>query len=110
VSAGCGDDTRIVVGLLCLAFSSADVIAVHELEGGRVRLIVRRGAPLLDAIPWECVAGEIPQGRKPFALSSRPLTIRSLPFSRFRELEARYLGGPPVAAGLRDDPARHTKG
>ncbi len=56
-----------------------------------VRVVLTRGARLLDARPAELFEGSIP-GRVPFALATRPPVIRLGAKPRFRALERDYRG------------------
>jgi hypothetical protein len=88
---------RIVTGGLCLTFATADVLSIEVLGAAsqasaqRARVSVRRGAPLLDARPRECMADHLPDGRRPFALSSRPLCIQTTTRVRFLEKEENFI-------------------
>jgi hypothetical protein len=88
---------RIISGGLCLKFATGDVIGIEVLDTAseerarRARVIVRRGAPLLDACPGERMLGHLPAGRRPFALSSRPLFPGTISRTRFRELEEDFI-------------------
>jgi hypothetical protein len=103
---GPAERAQIVAGDLCLTFATIDVLDLEPLgepleksDGGarRVRLVVRRGAALLDVCPRECVVGRLPLGRQPFALSSRPLNMDIPSRTRFPELEEDFL----TRAGLK---------
>jgi hypothetical protein len=77
---------RILVGDLCLCLAEADLLeiepnalaefAIRPVSAIGVRIVIRRGAPLLDICMSKIYEGLFP-GRKPFALSVRPLTIRT---------------------------------
>ncbi|HKT48555.1 MAG TPA: hypothetical protein VJP87_13605 [Candidatus Acidoferrales bacterium] len=79
-------EMRIVAGDLCLCFREPDVLEIERdvmTESGlqpesaiRVRVLIRRGAPLLDLCLSKVYEGLFP-GRKPFALAVRPHTIRT---------------------------------
>jgi hypothetical protein len=97
---------RIVSGDLCLTFSTADILSVERSDAPRdealegawpARLIVQRGAALWDVCPRECVAGLLPSGRQPFALSARSTSTPAIPRVRFPRLEEEFL----VRNGLR---------
>jgi hypothetical protein len=98
IAAGDGE-ARFLTGRLCLTFSRADIVAIEEVaeeesrtEGSaiHVRVVVGRGARLLDASPAELFDGLIP-GRAPFALATRPPVIRTGAIPRFSALERDYL-------------------
>ncbi len=77
---------RILVGDLCLCFQESDLLDIERTsltESGLrpafaigIRVLVRRGAPLLDLCLSKVYEGLFP-GRKPFALAVRPHTIRT---------------------------------
>jgi alpha-beta hydrolase superfamily lysophospholipase len=97
---------HILVGALCLMFLREDIMDVEpagDLEGAapaaglegvapdadRVRIAVRKGAPLLGARAKELCATATQ--RRPFALAVRPRVITHDPSPRFRELERQFL-------------------
>lgn len=96
-----GGDGRADVSVrgLRLSFRSQDVLETQSVETEdapapssprAVRLLVRRGAAVLDIRPDEfCDA--LPLGRKPFALAVRPSHQVLGPANRFRELEREFL-------------------
>jgi hypothetical protein len=96
-----GEDGRTDISVrgLRLSFRSQDVLETQSVETEdayapssprAVRLLVRRGAAVLDIRPDEfCVA--LPPRRKPFALAVRPSHQLLGPANRFRELEREFL-------------------
>lgn len=92
------DEIRIVVGGVCLSFSSGDVLDLAPVgaaeqvgmspSAGTARIAIRRGAPLLDARLGMLIHES---SRRPFALSTRPLSLMLDLAPRFRELERRFL-------------------
>jgi hypothetical protein len=104
------DKVRLLVGRLCLAFARADVLAAEELDDREcgestaaaihARLVVRRGAALLDASPGELHADRI-RGRAPFALSARPPVILAAPAPRYRALERAFMAPEHVRSDER---------
>jgi hypothetical protein len=90
-------EARVVVGELCLTFLREDILDIEsaaEMENspphGPFRIVVRKGAPLLDARANE-ICGKVALGRRPFALSARPSIITHAHSPRFRELEHQFL-------------------
>jgi hypothetical protein len=91
-------EARILVGELCLTFLREDVLdaaRAAELENSwplpqLVRVVVRKGAPLLDARAKDLCGTALP-GRRPFALSARPSIITSDPSPCFRDREHQFL-------------------
>lgn len=98
---GHGEDGRvdIFVSGLRLSFRSQDILEAESVEIDNasapsspkpVRLLVRRGAAVLDIRPEE-LCETFPPRRKPFALAIRPSHLVLGPASRFRELEREFL-------------------
>jgi hypothetical protein len=93
--AGAGE-MRLAVGEVGLAFALADILDVAPAQEDfgpasstpAVRVVVRRGASLLDARPAMLVTG---RPRMPFALSVRLTPVVLEPSRRFRDLERRFL-------------------
>jgi len=93
------DQISIIVGELRLSFFSSDVVETKSVgstehlppsAGVPIRLVVRRGAPILD-ICLERPSEGFSQQRRPFALSVRPPTIIRGPSNKFRDLERQFL-------------------
>lgn len=88
---------HILVGELCLMFLREDIVEVEPAadppgaapDAGRVRIVVRKGAPLLGARARDLCATATP--RRPFALAVRPRVITHDPSPRFRDLERQFL-------------------
>jgi hypothetical protein len=91
-------EARILVGELCLTFLREDILDLElaaELENSPprphlIRIVVRKGAPLLDARAKDLCGTAVP-GRRPFALSTRRSIITYDPSPRFRDLEHQFL-------------------
>ena len=88
---------HIVTGGLCLTFGVADVLSIDTLGAAsapgaqRARIVVRRGSPLIDVRPQECMASYLPASRRPFAMSSRPLFAPAASRARYRDKEADFI-------------------
>jgi hypothetical protein len=87
----------VVVGGFCFVFRRADILDIEIQDCSQVasqpqtiRVVVRKGAPLMNAFPSD-IRGESPTGRRPFALSSRQSIGVSNPCPRFRALEDHFL-------------------
>jgi hypothetical protein len=82
---------RLVTRDLSLAFHADDVLDLESSgAAGEVRLLLRRGAALVDARPAP-LEPDAPAGRRPFALATRPRTLTLAPAPRFRALERAFL-------------------
>jgi hypothetical protein len=89
----------IFTGGLRISVRSQEILEVGSAETDRipapfslkpVRIVVRRGAALLDIRPHE-LCEQLPPKRKPFALAVRPSHQPLGPADRFRELEREFL-------------------
>lgn len=91
-------EARILVGELCLTFHREDILDTEpaaELENSLplrhvIRIVVRKGAPLLDARAKDLCGAALP-ARRPFALTTRPSIMTSDPAPCFRDLEHQFL-------------------
>ena len=89
----------IFVGGLRLSFRLRDILAIESVttedtsaqaSPRPVRVLVRRGAALLDIRPAE-LCERLPSHQKPFALAVRPYHRVLGGANRFRELEREFL-------------------
>jgi hypothetical protein len=98
---GRGEDGRVDIfaGRLRLSVRSQEILEIESAETDEVsatfslkpvRVVVRRGAALLDIRPDE-LCKELPPQRKPFALAVRPSHRPLGPADRFRQLEREFL-------------------
>ena len=90
------NEVRLVAGVLCLTFLQTDVLRLEQVESTdrpsiRTRMVLRRGATLLDARPAECAGDARTRGRQPFAIATRPTPMKPITMARFRELESDFL-------------------
>jgi hypothetical protein len=100
-----GSGITVVSGGLCLTLPSDAVLSIEAIEPDTRRpgdsdranrVVIKRGAALLDVRPRECVEGLIPAGRRPFPISTRGQTPRSTAATKYKALERAFL----TAAGL----------
>lgn len=89
----------IFVSGLRISFRLRDILEAESVETDDasapssprpVRLLVRRGAAVLDVRPEELCEVFLPR-QKPFALAVRPSHLVLGPASRFRELEREFI-------------------
>jgi hypothetical protein len=100
LTAGPAHGVWLLVGELCLAFRLGDILevvpvapterSVASTSQQGVRVLVRRGAPLLD-VGLSKATGFEERQRRPFALSARPLTTQVSPCPHFLRLEREFL-------------------
>jgi hypothetical protein len=91
-------EARIAVGEVCLTLLRDDILSIEpatELENAPphldlIHIVVRKGAPLLDARAKDLCDTAVP-GKRPFSLAIRPSVITHDPFPRFRALEHEFL-------------------
>ena len=94
------EELCILIGELYLVFHRIDIVGMElvtsiedpgELKPAiEVRIVIRRGSPILDIRLGQLREVLSPQQR-PFAFSVRPLSITLKPASRFRNLERQFL-------------------
>jgi hypothetical protein len=93
---GAPGEVRFLVGELCLTFLREDILDIERAAESEdppphrlwMRIVVRKGACLLDARAKDLCVTSVP-GKKPFALAARP-SITYNPSPRFRELEHQF--------------------
>ena len=89
-------EARVLVGELCLTFLCEDILDIERaaesedssLHLRMMRIVIRKGAHLLDARAKDPSVASVP-GKRPFALAARP-SITYNPSPRFRELERQF--------------------